>query len=235
MLQSDKEVVKRILLDPNTFATVLYAIANRYFEEDFHSWDPITIAMEFEEEFGVVLPPENEEKINALISAITSGQFHDDWRVFDATCEILTNGYADFEYLNDDLTPAEIAWGVIEVGLADDDPQEYSTDVATYTGLILRESGFINPPSVLWFARMPERQWMGDTKGEIRAQGLAETAHAAVLNEYLEDQGRELFTQIRSLPWANDELLDELAREIRKISFLGKVSSESAPEGLVTA
>src|SRR5437773_2212986 len=118
---AEKGLLQQILLHKSTFATVLHAIAYRYFAEDIYEWDPITLVLEFKDEFEVELPQAAQDKLNAIISTLTTDTFYNDWAAFTAVCEALNCDH-DPLGISEPLLPEEIAWAVIEVRLNDSDP-----------------------------------------------------------------------------------------------------------------
>lgn len=215
----DHEKLKRIVTDPATFATVLYAVALKQFGTEIHEWEPEMFDLEFRDEFQVDMPSVNQDKLNALILSIVTNRFYHDYFVFTQTCELLSQSEADFETLTPDLLPAEIAWGIVEVRLNDNDDPPFDPEISNYVGVILDQNGFLNPPTPLEFAKLPER-YLGSTYGaEIDQMEVQETEHAALIGRYVLERSNELVRQIGGLPWANEDLMESIDGELRKISF----------------
>jgi hypothetical protein len=161
-----------------------------------------------------------------IITAIATNTYYRDWHLFTVTSELLNGNEADFETLTPDLLPAEMAWAVTEVRLADDDDPPFEVDVATYVGVILHENGFLTPPPQLNFAVMPER-YLGSTTGEeVNQMEVQETHHNIIINEYVKERSEELFAQLQELPWVDDTVMEELASQIRKMNFRNHVIQE---------
>lgn len=217
----DQEVAGRIMSTPGTMATVSHAIALHFFGSDIYEWEPETLSMELTDTLDVKIDEENLDRLHAIISAITSNSFYKDWVAFTAVCSIL-NGENDPEELAE-MTVAEFAWGVIEVGLNDDDVNElFSPDVSALVGTVLDEEGFTSPPPHLSFAKMPER-YIGSTFGPEMNQMESKSNYSmGLLSEYIRDQSVLLFKQIKMLPWISDEelenIVDSLSSEINSVA-----------------
>ena len=193
------------------------AVAYRTFGDELFSWEPETLDLEFRDEWEVTLPPANLEKLHALISAVVSGAFYHDYSAFLLISSILCGGEDEPLDGADPLLVAEAAWGVTEVRLNDSDHKEkhqWGDEVRRYVGVLCHEEGFVHPPPALRFARMP-----GDYEGSSYAADLHQkatitTAHARVVEEYVEAQATMLFKQLSMLPWMGPAELSRMAREI---------------------
>jgi hypothetical protein len=218
-LNPDADRLKKIVEDPATMGTVLYAVALRLFGAEIHEWEPEMFDMEFRDEIQAEVPAVNQDKLNALLTAIVTNRFYRDFLPFLHTCELLNGNEADFETLTPDLLPAEIAWAVIEVRLNDDDDPSFDPEVANFVGVVLDQFGFIHPPEPLQFASMPER-YFGSTPGEdLDQMEVMETEHASLIGSYILDQSTTLVGQLKELPWATEGFMEAIDGELRKMSF----------------
>jgi hypothetical protein len=203
-----RTVVARIVAHPGTMPSVLYAIALREFGEELHSWEPETITMEMQEAFGQ-MPPENHDKLLAIISAIETNSFYSSWSVFEIICRTINTGEP---YGSDELLVAEMAWAILEVQLCDETPGQFSEEIAAGVGKILADEGILTPPPSLSFARMPERYQGSDTPSDTGKQETLSGEHLAVVMNYIAEQSILLMKQISALPWQNDETLSEIVK-----------------------
>ena len=214
-----RDELKGLVENPGTMATVLYAISLRLFGSEIHGWEPEMFDLEFRDELGAEVPTINQDKLNALITAIATNRFYRDFLIFTHTCELLSGNEVDVETLTPDLLPAEIAWCIVEVGLNDNDEPIFDPEVENYVGVILNQHGFLRPPEPLQFASMPER-FLGSTSGEdLDQMEAAETEHAATIGSYILDQATMLVEQLQSLPWAADGFMEAIDDELRRMSF----------------
>lgn len=222
----DLEGIKAAVLDRNSFATTLYAIALRLFGPEIHEWEPEMFDMEFRDEIGVDMPALNQSKLLALTTALATDSFQSDAMVFRGTCEILCGTPADLVEISPDTLPAELAWGVVEIGMNDPDDLEFSLDVAAYTGLVLDQFGFTSTPRPLEFAVLPDRYLGSHEPDAIGQLESTQTLHARLVDQYLKDQSSMLFDQLSRLPWVSEDLLGEVVGEIGRASFRTRVIPE---------
>ena len=209
----EKERVARILLQPFTMASVLYAICLRALGEDIHHWEPETLWMEIKDEFGVELPAINHTKLSALLAAIGTNSFYHSVPAFLCISRAL-NGEEDPFDQQDPLLVAEMAWAVREVQLNDDAPHQFNDDVSAFAGALLMEDGFTTPPAILGFAKIPERYQGSSTDSDRGREGTLSTEHAQAVAEYLQEQSALLVRQICALPWHNEASVASMVREI---------------------
>lgn len=210
---TDQDKLKFIVQNPGTLGTVLYAIAIRYLGEDIHGYQPETVAMELKDELGFDIPAGNHNKLMAIISSIATNAFYRDPMAFYAISQILSGCEDPFD-MTDPLLAAEMAWAVAEIHLNDDTPHQFSTDVAGLVGVVLDEEGFVNPPSILKFAKMPYRYIGSDSPGETGKQETLSTEHAKVVTDYVKEQSLLLYKQLSGLPWQTTQLLSEISADL---------------------
>lgn len=211
----ERNRVVPILMNTSTLATVLYAIAIRYCGHEAHDWEPETIILELKDELGAEMPEVNHDKLLALMSAIGSNSFYVKPMAFLAVTRTL-NGAIDPVNMEDPLLPAEMAWATLEVKLNDDASQQFGPDVAALVGEILSEDGFVKPPKALAFAKIPEQYKGSSYPADLRKEEVADTEHAQLVEEYIQEQSVLLFRQISALPWHTEETLAALSAELKK-------------------
>lgn len=117
-MQLDRKEIFKALRNSETYATVLHAITLATFEEEFYSWDSLEIYARLEEEYSASLHEDNENKLMAMITAVSTPFFYRDLEVFNAVATSLTSGdpgLADVGF--DTSTILDIFWAVYEVGL----------------------------------------------------------------------------------------------------------------------
>lgn len=210
----DQEVAGMMMATPGTMATVSHAIALHFFGADIYEWEPETLAMELQDELGVNVDEDNMDRLHAIIAAVTSDSFNNDWAAFTAICSAL-NGETDPEDIAE-MTVAEFAWGVIEVGLNDEDESGiYSPDICALVGVVLDQEGFTSAPEWLKFAKMPEKYLGYESRGQLESQS---GYHHDLVREYLRDQALLLYKQIQMIPWLDgadvEQMVGELSKEI---------------------
>ncbi len=204
-----------MLVHQGTLATVLHAIAYKEFGEELYEWEPETVYLDVNDAFGIEIPEANFNKLMALISAISSDAFYKKWTSFEVICSSLSDGDPSG---HDEILVAEMAWGVIEVGLNDSTPGEFSHDVAAAVGALLVNEGFTKAPGSLLFATLPEVYHGSDTGADLdREEGIS-TEHAAVVVTFIQEQAALLIRQISALPWHNEESVAEIIAEVTPLA-----------------
>ena len=132
----DMEISRELLRDASASATVKLIIVMAAYpdevfgdaEKEIEPLDPIELWMRIEEDFRVTLPEQAENKINALVTALSTDAFYDRVEPFAAICSALYVGDMDdiIDQSFDELTLPEMLWGIFEVELG----REGSTDFA---------------------------------------------------------------------------------------------------------
>jgi len=123
----DPKVVYRQISDDGTYATCLHLICLAAYGEDIYTVDPLEILMRLEEDYGVRVTDDNEDKIKAILLATSTDIFFQDTEGFRSICETLTNGDPGVMVL-EQLTLPEICWGLYEVEL-NHGPSEFRPEV----------------------------------------------------------------------------------------------------------
>lgn len=131
----DREVSSRLLADPETSATALHVIVLTAYgdavygseEEDIPPIDPVLLWALLREDFSVTVPEANENRINALMTALITDGFYEVEEVFVATCLALYNGdMGDIvSGFMEDITLVEALWGIFEVALNRNDDLDF--------------------------------------------------------------------------------------------------------------
>ena len=123
MYPFDKKATKELLKDRSTYATVLLAIALAYLpegEDDMADIDTEVLFTDLEEEFECDIPEENENKLNAAITALNTDLFYRSFNVTKAISLAFHDGdIGDIANGNDDeeVEACYLLWATLEVGL----------------------------------------------------------------------------------------------------------------------
>jgi hypothetical protein len=123
-----------LFADPNVAATILHTMIlaaykdEVYGDEDTDALDPVELWVRVKEDFRVTVSEENENKLNALMFALSTDAFYDDPLAFTSICMALAQGdLGDLvDGMMEDLTVPEMLWGIYEVELNRDDQPEFS-------------------------------------------------------------------------------------------------------------
>lgn len=111
----DKEVYNA-LTDAGTFGTVLHAVCLHSFGETIYDDDPLELYMKLQDRYGAQLCEAGENKLQAMITSVTTDAFYDDAEAFRSIVSALSQGDPGVGGL-DDITVAEIFWAIYEVEL----------------------------------------------------------------------------------------------------------------------
>lgn len=157
-------VAKRLLTEPDTFATVLLTIAVDVFGTDcLHDpddpgrgpWHPATFRSMLTEHFGVAIPNLSIDKLMAAVTIVTTDMFFKNVDRFIALANVLAGSEFSPEQF-DKADTAECAWAITEALILDppdsDDHEPFCDDIRRYLGAVLRDEGYISPPDVLKIA-----------------------------------------------------------------------------------
>lgn len=151
----NNKILTELWKSPQTFASVLLTVFLDRFGLEALEWEPATVALEIEEEFGVDLPQSVLDKLMVAINILTTDKFYRNLPDFIIFCNVLSGD----TYRPDMFDPAdsvEVAWGITEgllISPPDDDEQDpFSPEIRAYVGAVLDSEGIINPPDVLKIA-----------------------------------------------------------------------------------
>jgi len=209
-----KSQIREVLEDEKSFGTCLLALVLDNYGTEAFDWEPDTLRMQLKDDFSATLPLVNHDKLWSLIVAMTTNQFQLSAEIFSQTCRALNGDEAEFADFSP-VDPDDLAWGVAEVVYNDPpDPQlgnnEFSHEVARYTGLVLYNNGVLEPPKFLQFAEYPSENPVLDLETafvddadmfEAARQKQVDTKIG--LEDYVKGRMVELMQQLQQLPLMN--------------------------------
>lgn len=119
--------VRKLLKQENTFAFTLMAIALDLYGDDVFTKDPAELFKDIEEDTKGNLCEENENKLNAAITVMTSDVALRDPEVFTAVAKSFSA--EDIDDIvdgdpDDELGATEALWAIMEIGLLNDETFE---------------------------------------------------------------------------------------------------------------
>lgn len=138
----DKKVTAELLSDSSTYAFILLCIILSYLPEnqdDLAEVDVEELLIDLEEEFKCKIPEENENKINAAITALTTDLFYRSSSAMKAIALSFSDGdIGDIANGGDeDVEACEILWAALEVGLIND--TSFIESVAEFSPHVMQE------------------------------------------------------------------------------------------------
>lgn len=203
--------------NPEADATVLNAMVLSKYGEDALDWDPITIQMEIQDDFGVTPASEAMDKICAMQIVMGTGGFF--WRVdaFRNVVNTIANGEPFFQTFTP-LQAEEIAIAIATVGM-NRDMLPFSPSVRELVRLSLVGDGYGEDefPEILScvFDRNPSDVAVRKTISSIVAGGGLPTAaenNMANIESMLRRRVLVCLKQLDSLPGlshVDDEILEK--------------------------
>lgn len=152
--QLDRNACSVLFGDPETTGTTCLTILITAYPDVLDYEDPpdvLELWARVREDFSVTVHEDNENRINALLLALTTDGFYQDIEIFEAVCLGLGGDIGDLaEGVMEDPTMPEILWAAFEVGLWREDDPEFSSAVQSHLQRILeREREEINPEEFL--------------------------------------------------------------------------------------
>lgn len=215
-----KAKLANYLKNPDTYALVLIAILLDNYGTEWLSWEIDTIEMELQDDFYVDIPQINCDKIQALMTVMTSDIPYRDWVAFNMTCEALNDNDVDAAVF-DPVAPEELAWGLTQMAMVEDNNTrpEFDDEVKRYIGVILAEHGIHNPPDVLRLAIMPKTVSSGMDSDPIlnRAMFDKHAENNSFIMDYLNGNLTRLMEQLNSVPLQHrdDEAWGKVLKRIK--------------------
>lgn len=148
-----KNLLQEAWTSKETFGCVLLTMFLDRFGTEALEWDPSTMAMEIEEEFGVDLPQLSFDKLIVAVQLLTTDRFYKSLPDFISFCNVLGGDV----YRPDMWDPAdaeEVAWGITEAMLISppEESEPFTQEIRAYIGAVLDSEGILNPPDILRIA-----------------------------------------------------------------------------------
>ena len=119
MADFHRDIMTALLENEDTSAFVLMTILiNEFEDKDIFESETEVLFDDIERTFHIKLPEDNENKINAAITAMSTDLFYTNFDVFKAITFSLNEGdIGDVEDDDDVPTVPEIMWAIVEVAL----------------------------------------------------------------------------------------------------------------------
>ena len=204
------QYTKQVLQDPSAFTTTLTLLALDRLGTDMINWHPMTVRREIMDEFHVLPPRQNLDKIYAGMGLLASDDFYRRLPTFVQYCNILSGG--QFNPARLDLADAdECAWGITEAVLLsppEDENEPFSDEIRYYVGGVVDNEGIRNPPDVRRIGK-----WDKPTYGDMSMQDplMFQMQHEAQVEEsdqikkMLRDRLQMMMREIESLKLENGD------------------------------
>lgn len=195
----EKRLAADLLADTETTATVLHMIILAAYgdevygsiEHGIEQADPVELWLRIKEDFSVTVPESNENKVNALMLALSTEAFYDDPLAFISICNALYSG--DLGDLVDgaleDLTMPEMLWGIYEVELNRGDSGGFALPIDRLIDEIIRNEAEDNEEleeaEVVPYYEKFVAEMRDDMLVQMRMLGVDESVIKKILKEDL--------------------------------------------------
>lgn len=138
-LKLEPSKVAELLANPNTYATTFHVILLATLGEQFYSMDPVEIFSELESRFNCRIAEEGENRINALLTLMSSDVALQDPEAFQAVAQSLAGGEIGdaMDGLLDTLESLEVLWALYELTLNQEQEDEASPAVLRFIDEVL--------------------------------------------------------------------------------------------------
>ena len=140
ILMGTKYQRQQILQSNDASATVVHAILRTQYGEEVYDWDPVTVAMEVQADFGCDMSATAMDRWCAMQVVMTSDAFFTRLDAFMNICNTLAEGEPAFSVFNP-VTVEEMAWAISEVAL-NRELLPFSYAVKQYIKRCLAEDGY---------------------------------------------------------------------------------------------
>ena len=217
--------VAKCFADPATYASTLIVAMLDEFGTEFLSWEPDTIRLEIENNYGIEPPPVALDKLWALITVLTTNQFWNNLDAFTHICHALSGRLADFH----NYDPAEVdemCWAILEVNLIDPPgpKDKLNPEIIEYIKAKLQDESFTRTPAML-------KKFVGDVESPelidsaMEADGIdtkshwdSQTKRCLLLDQEMQFKLSALIQQVVALPLqhADRQALSELKQRADK-------------------
>jgi hypothetical protein len=189
----DKYGRQQAFQNPETLATVVHTVIRNQYGEEAYGWDPLTVALEVKDDFGVDMDSAVLDRWSAVQVVMANNAFFTRLDAFLGICNTFAEG-APFFQVFDPVTVEEAAWGIVEVSL-NRELLPFSYPIKQYLRTILKQDGYSETSYPAIFAEVFEAT---PDAIDIR-KGLAALTNDTALNAYIADQLRDLVVQFNRI------------------------------------
>jgi len=207
-MRQDEVQAAHLLSDPASIGTPMFVLLLDRFGTDMLDWEPETLRMEIEGQWGVIPPQENRDKIWALINIVSTNLFNVSLEFFIHAANALSGEGADFGNY-DPATVTEMCWALAEQHLIAplDENEDFSTEILEYMKRALREEGFSQVPQLMKPHVGSEIDLQEDVESALALDGIdanafwdRQTRDRMRVDEYVTRRLTRLISEVASLP-----------------------------------
>jgi hypothetical protein len=140
----DRLTLTNVLTSPATSATALHVAVLDHLGLEIYEWDPATLWMEINSALHLELPEQNQDKLQAIIAAVSTDQFYAQTEGFYHIAHALLDGDGGFQVF-DPLTLGEALWAIYEVAL-NRDAEKFSPSILSFIQHLVKQEGQSSAP-----------------------------------------------------------------------------------------
>lgn len=133
-----RDKAAELLSDSATLATTLHTILLAAYGEEIYDLEVLELYARIQDDFGVQLTEEGENRWQAIAMAVSTDAFYEDMDSFLAICNALYSGdVLDPSAMLDEVTMPEVLWAVWEVELNREEAEPFALDIEQFMSEIL--------------------------------------------------------------------------------------------------
>lgn len=220
----ERQVLQQSWQCPDAFATTLLVLTVDTYGTEALSWDPRTLRVEINDDFGIELSQANFDRLMVACNLLVTDDFYRSLPDFVLYCNILNGDVLD-PRLWDPADSQEIAWGISEALIIEppDEEEPFSTEIRAYIGSVLDMEGIMNAPDILRVALRNadltfNAQDFSDDPVMFDAIFRFEQSKMVYVNSYVRSQLARLAEQLTSLPLRSGTTRDVVQRVMQALS-----------------
>jgi len=156
-----KNVFRERFIPPHVYRRILFG----KYDGAWLEWDPQTLWLEIQDDFGVEVSDEVRDKINALRTFFMTREFWDDYAVFEKIILAFNDRYVDVENIQVCL-PEELGYGLTVANAIA--VRSFSREVAAYVQGCCHQAGLLVYHRSFAFAQPPYSGELKDLAQEVR-------------------------------------------------------------------
>lgn len=177
MTQFKKDVAAKLLSDPDTFAFTLMVLALDLYDDEVFTDDPAVLFYNMEQDLGGKFSEDNENKLNAAITVMTTDAALRLPDVFSAVAAAFSGNDTPVDDLDEhEIDAGQFLWAIVEIGLLNGESFDATSDKMS-DAVITRINASLED-----FAVDPEEEAEGD---EIIDAALTEPYYRRIVTAHL--------------------------------------------------
>jgi hypothetical protein len=145
----DKAGVHKLLTDSSTHGFTLLTVLLFQYDEELFAMDSLDLYARIHDDFGVQLNQVHENRIQAMLTALTTDGYTHDPATYESIVKALTEGDPDLQGASGDIGIDEMLWSEYQIqlamGLDSPDDIDYHPAVQAFRTLTEQQDKVQNP------------------------------------------------------------------------------------------